>query len=114
MPNGEGNFALMDAFQVNSGYQGNQGGSSLMSGNTLKRSFGRGTGGRRIASSTGQGQRLGRQQRGAARGSRGTGQTKLMYQPKKAQHQQENDADSEEESADEDLGYQVQDFTASQ
>lgn len=113
MPNGEGNFALMDAFQAHSGYQGHQGGTSLMSGNTLKRNFGRGTGGRRIAASTGQGQRHGRHQRGAARGNRGAGQTKLTYQPKKAQ-QQENDADSEEESADEGVGYQVQDFTVTQ
>jgi hypothetical protein len=56
MPTGEDNFALLDAFQHN-GYQTIQGGTGSMAGraqhNIMKRSgnqrsYGRGTGGRRI------------------------------------------------------------------
>jgi hypothetical protein len=47
MPTGDNNYSLMDAFQ-NNNYQGIQGGSGGLSGAAIRRSYGRGTGGRRI------------------------------------------------------------------
>jgi hypothetical protein len=100
----------MDAFPSYGYNQGMQGGTGFMTAGSMKRGqYGRGAGHRRIGQ--GNNTRSGRQQRGIQKEGK-TKQNNMQYQPKKQQKSGGDEADSEDASDDEQIGAQVQDFSA--